>query len=55
MSFAFAVQMKGFGFLLWCVDVVADGGDELFQILEDAAPDWVVGEIAEETLDHVEP
>jgi hypothetical protein len=37
------------------IDVVADGGDELFLILEDAAPDAVVGEVAEEALDHLEP
>ncbi len=47
--------MKGFGFLVVVVDVVADGGDQLLQILEDAAPNLVGGQVAEESLDHVEP
>ena len=34
------------------VDVVADGHDELFRILEGAAADTVLGQVAEETLDH---
>ena len=55
MSLALAVHMKGLGFLLWRVDVFADGHDELFEILEDAAPDAVLGQVAEEAFDHVEP
>jgi hypothetical protein len=34
MSEAFAVQMKGLGFLIVFVDVVSDAHDELFEILE---------------------
>ena len=37
------------------VDVVADGHDELFEILEDSTPDAVFGQVAEEALDHVQP
>jgi len=37
------------------VDVVTDGGDELLDVLEDAAPDSVFGQVAEEALDHVQP
>jgi len=37
------------------VDVVPDGGDGLFEILEDATPYSVVSYIAEEALHHVEP
>ena len=37
------------------IDVVADGGDQLLQVLEDAAADPVYGQIAEESFDHVEP
>jgi len=37
------------------VDILADGDDELFEILEDASPQAVLGDVAEEPLDHVEP
>ena len=37
------------------VDVVANCHNELFEVLEDSAPDAVVRDVAEETLDHVEP
>lgn len=37
------------------VDVVADGHNELFKVFEDAAPDALVGQIAEEALDLVQP
>ena len=43
MSFAFAVQMKGFGILIVAVDVMSDGHDQLFKVLEDAAPKPVLG------------
>jgi len=37
------------------VDVVSDGGDELFEVLEDAPLELVLGQVAEEAFDHVEP
>jgi hypothetical protein len=37
------------------IDVVTDGGDHLFEILEDSAADLVCGQIAKEALDHIEP
>ena len=37
------------------VDVVANGHDELFEILEDAAPQLVFGQVAEEAFHHIEP
>ena len=37
------------------VDVVPDGHDELFEILENAAPDAVMRDVAEEAFHHVEP
>ena len=37
---------EGFGVLIVAVDVVADGHDELFGVLEDAAPQPVFGQIA---------
>jgi hypothetical protein len=43
------------GIVVVAVDVVTDSHDELFEIVEDAAPDAVFGEIAEEALDHVQP
>ena len=46
---------KRFGFEVVSVDVVSDGGDELFEVLEDAAPELVLGQVAEEAFDHVEP
>jgi hypothetical protein len=37
------------------VDVVADGHDELFEVFEDAAAKLVLGQVAEEPFDHIEP
>src|ERR1700682_703179 len=37
------------------VDVIADGGNELFEVLENAAPDLVCSEVTEKALDHVQP
>ena len=44
-----------FWILVVMVDVVADGSDELFEVLEDAAPQLVRGQVAEEAFDHIEP
>ena len=46
---------EGLGILIVAVDVISDGYDELFEVLEGAAPDSVFGQVAEEALDHVEP
>ena len=46
---------KGFGTFVVTVDISADSHDQLFQIAKDAAPQPVLGEIAEEALHHVEP
>src|ERR1035441_4690876 len=46
---------KGFWVSVVVVDVVADGGDQLLQVLEDAAPDLVCCQVTEEPFDHVEP
>jgi hypothetical protein len=37
------------------IDVVADGHDELFEVFEDAAAQLVLGQVAEEAFDHIEP
>ena len=37
------------------VDVISDGGDELFEVLEDASLELVLSQVAEEAFDHVEP
>lgn len=37
------------------IDVVAYGCDELFEVVEDAALELVLRQVAEEALDHVEP
>jgi hypothetical protein len=37
------------------VYLVSDSGDELFKVLEDAAFELVLGQVAEEAFDHVEP
>ena len=37
------------------VDVVADGGDQLLQVLENAAADLVCSQVAKEAFDHIEP
>jgi hypothetical protein len=46
---------EGFGILVVTVDVVSDGPDELFQILEDAMPDSIGSQVAEEALDPIQP
>ena len=46
---------EGFWILVVVVDVVTDGHDELFQVLEDAAPQLVFGQVSEEAFDHIEP
>jgi len=46
---------EGLGGFVVVVDVVADGCDELLQVLEDAAANLVCGQIAEEPFDHVQP
>jgi len=51
----FGCPDEGFGILIVSVDVVSDGDDELFGILEDAAAKSVVGQVAEEAFHHVEP
>jgi len=57
--FEYVVCLGGPDEWLWgvvvAVDVVADGHDELFEILEDSAPNAVFGQVAEEALDHVQP
>jgi len=37
------------------VDIFSYGHDQLFEILEDAAPQTILGDVAEEAFDHVEP
>jgi hypothetical protein len=37
------------------IDIVADGHDELFEVFEDAAAQLVLGQVAEEAFDHIEP
>lgn len=37
------------------VDVISDGHDELFEVAEYSTADAFFGQIAEETLDHVQP
>ena len=37
------------------VDVVADGHDELLEVFKDAAAQLVLGQVAEEAFDHIEP
>jgi hypothetical protein len=37
------------------IDVFSDGHDQLFEILENTAPEPVLGQVAEETFHHVEP
>ncbi len=37
------------------VDVFSDGSDELFEVLEDAALELVLSQVAKEAFDHVEP
>jgi hypothetical protein len=44
-----------FWILVVLIDVVADGHDELFEIFEDAAAQLVLGQVAEESFDHIEP
>ncbi len=37
------------------VDGIADGGNQLFEVLEDALPDLVGGQVAGEAFDPIEP
>ena len=37
------------------VDVVADGNDQLFKVLENAAAELIGGQVAKEAFDHIEP
>ncbi len=41
---------EGFWILVVLVDVVTDGHDELFEVFEDAAPQLVLGQVAEEAF-----
>ena len=45
---------EGLGVLVVSVDVFSDGDDQLFEVLEDAGPNAVLGDVAEEAFDHVE-
>ena len=55
MAAAGAVQTKGFGSALCLFEVLLDGSFEFGNALEDAAPDAILGDQAEEALDLVEP
>jgi hypothetical protein len=55
MSLADAVQMKGLGFWFVAVDIAVDGVHSFQHVAEDASPQAVGGEIAEEPLDHIQP
>ena len=46
---------EGFGILVVCVDVASYGGDELFEVLENASFELVLRQVSEEAFDHVEP
>ena len=46
---------KGLGILVVAVDIVTDGHDELFEVVEHAASDSFLGQITKEALDHVQP
>ena len=46
---------KGLGVLIVFIDVFSDGHDQLFEILEDSAPDAVMRDVAKEAFHHVEP
>ena len=37
------------------VDVFSDGGNQLFEVQEDSAPEPVLRQVAEEAFHHVEP
>ena len=37
------------------VDITSDGSDELLEVLEDSASDAVMGQVAEESFNHIEP
>jgi hypothetical protein len=54
MSAAFAPD-EGLRVVVVLVDVVADGHNQFLDIAEYAAAEPLLGEIAEEALDHVEP
>ena len=46
---------EGLWVLVVAIDVIADHHDELFEVVEYAAPDAVFGQFAEEAFDHVQP
>ena len=46
---------EGFWAGVMVVEIVHDGGFEIGDALEDAAPDTLAGDLGEEALDHVEP
>ena len=46
---------EGLGVLVVLFDVALDRCDQLWDITKDAAPQTVLGEVAEESLDHVQP
>jgi hypothetical protein len=46
---------EGLGILVMAIDVLSDGHDELLQVLEDATPKLIAGQVAEEALHHVQP
>lgn len=46
---------EGFGLVVVPIDVVADGHNELFEVPEDAAPDALLSQVAEEAFAHVQP
>src|ERR1035437_8040551 len=51
----FGCPDKGLGIVVVLVDVVAYRHNQFLDISEDAAAEPLLGEIAEEALDHVEP
>lgn len=55
MSAALAVQMKGLEFSVVVIDVFVDGSDAFFDAAQDAAPQLILTQVAEEPLYHVEP
>jgi hypothetical protein len=46
---------KGFWGFVVAVDVFSDGHDELLQVVEDATPKLIAGQVAEEALHRVQP
>ena len=45
----------GFWILIVAIDVFSNGHDQLFEILEDAALEPVLGQVAEEAFHHIQP